>query len=533
MAYMKVLLVYPNLPLMMSPSIALALFNSILQKQGCEVEIFETTHYSDNHDNRHIRLAELGAVRPNTEKDIFVIQPREKIIPDYLEKIQTFKPDLILMSVLEDVWFMAKQFLEASASLDIPIILGGIFPTAAPEIVLRHPQAQYVALHEGERTIVDAVNAIKNNRSLKEIPGIWWKDDFGLIHRNPLQKLCDITETIPDYTCFDDNRWKRPMGGITWQKAMSMETYRGCPYNCTFCNSPNTRNFAKENDLGNFLRRKPANVIDKEFEILRETHNPDFIMFQDDSFLARPDREIFEFCEIWSKHCTPFWFNTRIENCKPETLQALRDVGLFRMTFGIESGNDEYRMKVLDRPVKKETYYQHFDIINDSNIPYSLNVIIGMPLETREMVLDSARMIKRAAGYDGIMVAMFQPYHGTYLRDLAVKHGFMDPHYINGDEPKLAGYLDTWSLKMPEPYLQLSDVKGLVKNFVLYAYYPESMWPEIEKAETDDDLYQSLLTQYRQEFLTDYQIGGHDRLEKIFCAQHDPTSTYYFQSVDK
>ena len=79
------------------------------------------------------------------------------------------------------------------------------------------------------------------------------------------------------------------------------------------------------------------------------------------------------------------------------------------MTFGIESGNEDYRRDILDRNVKDKAYYEHFDIINDSNIPYSLNIILGMPYETRSHVMDSARMVKRAQGYDGIMIAHFTP----------------------------------------------------------------------------------------------------------------------------
>jgi radical SAM superfamily enzyme YgiQ (UPF0313 family) len=530
---MKILLVYPNLPLMMSPSIAMGLFNAIAIREGVDIDIFETTSYSDEYQNRHLRLAEIGAVRQNKKsetQDMFYIQPTDKIIPDYHNKIKTFQPDVIVMSLVEDVWGIAKTLLDQSARYDIPTVLGGIFPTSAPEMVLAHPHVNMVAMHEGERTFTDIIKYFRAGKSLTDIKSIWWKDHEGAIHKNPFQDLCDITDVLPDYSLFAENRYQRPMGGKIWQKAMSMETYRGCPYNCTYCGSPFLRDFTKINEIGNFLRRKPAHIIDQEFTQLKEKHNPDFIMFQDDSFLARPEREIFEFCEVWSKHCTPFWFNTRVENCKPNTLQALKDVGLYRMAFGIESGNEEYRQNVLDRRVKNETYYEHFDIINDSNIPYSLNIIIGMPCETRAHVFDSIRMVKRSAGYDGLMVNYFQPYLGTGLRDLAVRRGFLDPNHINGNtNESMGGYMDGWVLKQPLPYLQHDEVMNLVKTFPLYAYFPETRWGEVFNAETDDNVLQSLLAEYKDNFLTDQQMGGADRLCKKFCAQHDATSTYYWE----
>lgn len=532
----KLLLVYPNLPLMMAPSIAMGIFNAIGKREGCEVEIFETTQYSDEYSNRHIRMTEIGANRSNKEeeiKDMFHIQSTEKILPDFIEKCKTFKPDLILMGVQEDVWGTARRLLNSIKDQNIPHILGGVFPTSAPEIVLGDPLVNIIALHEGERTVEQAINCIKNKESITKINGIWWKDEFGLIHKNPPQPLCDITAITPDFTCFEDYRWQRPMGGRIFQRAVSMETYRGCPYNCTYCNSPNTRDFAKRNDLGNFMRRKSAKCIERDFLYYKELYDPDLIMFQDDSFLARPMKEIYEFCEMWSKHKTPFWFNTRIENCKPEILSALKEAGCYRMTFGLESGNEKYRREVLKRNVSNEKYLEYFNYINESNIPYSLNVIIGMPFETREMVLDTADMVRASKGYDGLTIGMMQFYHGTDLRTMAVNNGFLDPTHINSDNADElgGGYLDHWSIKMPDPYLQYNDVKGLVRTFALYAHFDKSRWSEIRLAETDDIVWNRLMDEYKKEFFAEIQQGGADRIAKKYCASHDATSTYNFEAI--
>ena len=41
----KALIVYPNLSLMLVPSIAIALFTKVLKDQGYVVDLFDTTHY--------------------------------------------------------------------------------------------------------------------------------------------------------------------------------------------------------------------------------------------------------------------------------------------------------------------------------------------------------------------------------------------------------------------------------------------------------------------------------------------------------
>ena len=41
----RVLLVYPNLTMMLVPSVAIALFTAVLRQAGYTVDLFDTTHY--------------------------------------------------------------------------------------------------------------------------------------------------------------------------------------------------------------------------------------------------------------------------------------------------------------------------------------------------------------------------------------------------------------------------------------------------------------------------------------------------------
>ena len=41
----KILLVYPNLPLMLVPPLSIAIFTALFKKAGYKVDLFETTSY--------------------------------------------------------------------------------------------------------------------------------------------------------------------------------------------------------------------------------------------------------------------------------------------------------------------------------------------------------------------------------------------------------------------------------------------------------------------------------------------------------
>ena len=507
----KILIAYPNIPLMMTPSISIGLFTAILKQEGCDISLFETTGYSEDYGGMATERVKIGGTRAFDFKDLGVdIKNPADMLGDFRKQVISYKPDFILFHCVEDVFLQTCELLEYIQDLNIPHIVGGVFTTSAPDRAMRESVVKMIGVFEGERTVIEIINRIKTKSNFENIKGTWVKTKHG-IQKNPPQPLVDISDLTPDYSLFDDVRFVRPYGGKIY-KTFPVETYRGCPYKCTYCNSPFSRTFTKEHDLGNFLRRKSVERIRQELQEYMDKHQPTYFAFMDDSFLARPKKEIFDFCEMYEKHFKlPFWFNTRIENCRPEYLSALKAAGVHRMQFGLESGNEEYRKKVLFRDVPNKTYLEYFDYINDSDIAYVLNLIIGMPGETRELVFDTIRLVKAARGYDGLTVSAFQPYYGTVLRDLCLKHGWLDPEYINS---ATHGLNELSVLNMPEPFLQKQEIKRLADTINLYCFFDEKDWHEVEQAEFDLDKREELFKVYRKRFLGEFQMGGKTRIGK-------------------
>lgn len=532
---MKILVAYPNLPLMMSPAISVGLFNAICKSKNVNMKLFETTEYSkDISENRHFNMQLAGANRGKQSSGIgYDIKPYEHILPDFLKIVDEYQPDLILMHAQEDVYDQTCFLLEAIKDKNIPTIVGGILAIHAPNFLLENPNINMICVYEAEEVLKQAIDAFQNNIPYTSIDGIYWKKENGEVKRNKPCKLVNLNDISPDFDCYENRRWTRPMGGRVFKRAVSMETYRGCPYQCTYCNSPGTRDTAKTLDLGNFMRRKSISVIEKEINYYIEKINPDFCLFIDDSFLARPAKEIFDFCKMWSKYKIPFWFNTRIENCKPEYLAALKEAGVYRMTFGLESGNEKYRRQYLHRKVSNEAYLEYFNYINESNIPYSLNIIIGMPYETKKLILDSARLCREARGYDGLTLSRFKPYIGTKLREIAINAGFLEDKIklVSGG---LLGDAEDTLISMPEPYAQHDELQWLTKAFPLYAYYSDDMYSTIDAAQYDDELYNVLLEDYKKVFFHgEYQLGGKNKKDLInnYCQKHDIAQTYKWKEL--
>jgi len=511
----KVLLVYPNLPLMLTPPLGVAIFTSILKSNNFDVSLFDTTEYQENEtSSAHNRVKNLQ-YREYDQDDDIGLHARSNMLIDYESKVVKYNPDVIMyVSVVEDTFLKTVELMNVVHSYGIPNIIGGIFPTSAPIKCLSYDVINVVGVGEGENTIIDFANAVVRNKNIDDVKGIWFIKDGNVI-KNKSPRLVDISETIPDYSLFDKNRFNRPMGGKVF-RAFPVETYRGCPYQCTYCNSPRQRDETRgriKSSLStsvisnksklNFLRRKSMGVINNELNQIIEKYSPEFIYFVDDAFLARPKKEIFDFCKMYKDIKIPFWFNTRPENCTRENLNMLKKVGCYRISFGIECGNQHFREKVLKRTGTNKDIIKWFEIIADSGIPFSLNLIIGFPGETRDKVFDTINLVREIRNYDALTVSIFTPYHGTALRDISVRNGWLE------DETITVHTTSSSLLKMPKPYLSSKEIDGLVRVIPLYTFFDKCDWGEIKKAEKFDfagnEIYDRYAYLYRKDFLGEDQ----------------------------
>ena len=499
----RVLIVYPNLPLMLVPSIAVALFTRILREQGYVVDLFETTHYLSEEISSSEKRAEMLNVRKFDAEEDLGIEIKTDMFGDFRKKVKSFNPDFMVFSVVEDAFLQSVRLLQKVEDLEVPHLIGGVFPTFAPDHCFKYPEINFIGLGEGENVVLEAAESVRKNLPLINIMGTWYRDPAGKIHKSPKDPLVDINKVVPDFSLFEESRFYRPMGGTVF-KMIPVETFRGCPFSCTYCNSPSQRTFSKDNGLGNFLRRKTMKNLRAELKQYQKLYDPGFFYFVDDVFLARPKSEIFEFCDMYEEFSLPFWFNTRSENCEIDTMERLKEVGCYRISFGIECGNEQYRQKVLRRKISNdELIYRFNEIIGKSGIAFSLNVIIGMPGETRELVMDTVELIRSIEKYDALTVSIFTPYHGTVLRDVAVENRWMDEDAITTHTTARS------LLSMPKPYLTPDELDSLALTFPLYTYFPKSDWGQIRRAEKNDEeglkIRREYSEVYSKEFLGENQ----------------------------
>ena len=179
---MKVLIAYPNLPLMLTPALSVGLFTSIIRSLECDVELFETTSYSDTGSEGFLFKSKLGSGRSFDYKDLGVHpKPTKDMIPDFVEKVERYKPDLILYSVVEDTYHDALMMMESIRHLNIMSIVGGVFAINAPEVCIENDLINIICRYEGESVVYGIVKALRDNTDWRDVPGIWYKENGKIV----------------------------------------------------------------------------------------------------------------------------------------------------------------------------------------------------------------------------------------------------------------------------------------------------------------------------------------------------------------
>ena len=73
-------------------------------------------------------------------------------------------------------------------------------------------------------------------------------------------------------------------------------------------------------------------------------------------------------------------------------MKKLASVGLDRMSFGVEHGNEEFRAKVLDRRWSNKDIIEKLKIPHKYGVKYSVNNITGFPHETKKLAYDTIEL---------------------------------------------------------------------------------------------------------------------------------------------
>jgi len=270
------------------------------------------------------------------------------------------------------------------------VCIGGIHPSIFPKTTLADSLCDHVIVGEGEYALRDlALGKISEQiayagviKDLDEMP-------FPARHLFEYSDVVDLTGIH---------------GQEHGQKATTMITSRGCPYNCSFC--------TKIPQTNAFRFRTPQNIIE-EIELLIHDYQISHIRFVDDIFTFDIER-IINLCKSLIQINDLSWVCiTRADKLTDKLLEMMKSAGCKEIHLGIESGSQ----RILDSMNKRITVEQNLDSIiriKRAGIKVKTYLMYGFPGEMRQDI-DATKMFIRKAKPDRFTLSRFTALPGSNI----------------------------------------------------------------------------------------------------------------------
>ena len=312
------------------------------------------------------------------------------------------------------------------------IVVGNSVAGSIPELFLRHSQADFVVIGEGEFGGLAILQALRDNTAFSSIAGIAYKKPDGSIVVNQKRKACEI-DTLPmiDWRFLDvDQYFKKagkPVAGVINEdappKMMPIVTARGCVFKCTFCH------YVFWDDA---YRHRSAQAIVAEIRRNIDVYGANYFNFWDDLSFSHLDQAEQVVDAILASGLSFQWTaavrSDLFGNPKRDLARRIRVAekfkrsGCLRLGYSLESGNQDI-LDMMNKRVKKEYFTEQAKLLADVDIISDASVVFGYPQETARTIAETFSMCRQARVYPSIGFLLPLPY--TKMYEYAKLHGFI------------------------------------------------------------------------------------------------------------
>ena len=263
---------------------------------------------------------------------------------------------------------------------DLRLVYGGVHFTFVPEDGLTNG-GDLVVLGEGEETFLK----VCESHELGEIKGIVFRKNGETIRteRNEFTKNLDDLP-LPAYDLLEMARYNDRF--ITGEKAVSIMTGRGCPYNCEFCASPQL--------WRQRVRYHSLEYVQTHIDFLEKNYGFKNFRIMDDTFSCN-EKRVFDFCDMILNRKKKLNLSclTNVKNANYEMFKRMKEAGFSIVAFGVESGNEGI-LKLINKNVTLAEVRKAVSSAKKAGLNTELLFMIGNIGETKETIIDTIKLAK-------------------------------------------------------------------------------------------------------------------------------------------
>ena len=169
--------------------------------------------------------------------------------------------------------------------------------------------------------------------------------------------------------------WTAPFNIPGMYPCYTMNTSRGCPFNCTFC--------TVKAIWGKTYRCMSAERVVSDVEKMLQLYGARSIYFREDHFTLNKNRTI-EFCNLLlKKNLKIYWMcETRVDGLDdPGYVQLMADAGCSMFYIGVESGSPRM-LEYFKKGETVEQFQKAFKNIRNAGIQTYASFVLHAPTET-------------------------------------------------------------------------------------------------------------------------------------------------------
>ena len=339
--------------------------------------------------------------------------------------IRSLNPDICFISCF--AWCYGSTAVELAEEIktrmpSCPVVLGGAGVSAFPEFFLRSKGVDYTITGEAEVSLYRFLDYLQGKTSdPDDIPNLGWKNrDDIYFSRKEFTSKEQIEPAIYISPAF------KALGSSNVPSRISVSISRGCSLDCSFCS--NRICHGDEFKLSSFSKIQESinSLIPKSGVSPSDVH---ILNFEDDNLLLD-----FQFWVECIKEFKRYFPDVRIyaENgldyrlLTPQRCHELIKLGMAQFNFSLAS-TDNSILKESKRNADFSRYDELLSIAENAKIPVITYFICGLPLDTRETVVENLLFLQKRPTEIGI--SLFYPVPGI--------KGFEDKHTFNNLSPAM------------------------------------------------------------------------------------------------
>lgn len=396
--------------------------------------------YVKNYTEVKTRLIDFNIVLNKLEK--FKFDSFVKFFYDYLSNSRwlDYNPSIIgISSLFVPSYQSTLDIAQCCREIfpNITIVAGGGLPTNMYKEIFKTSRCfDALCYGEGEKPLLGLVKTHSKSQYFEE-NNAWITEKKVKKGKKFQHDFIKNLDEIPFYDyeiCQPDDYGLNP--AITAYNAGSNErkqnfhvmTSRGCPHRCCFCSSHTIH--------GRRMRYYSVNRVRKDFERLKNQYGAKTIIFQDDNLMANILRA-YEIINIVKElQITAIFQNgLSLYALNRKMLKTLKSAVVNQLILSVESGSDRVLRDIMHKPLNLLIVKQVVDNCRDLGIYTNVNILIGLPGETKQDIEDTRSFLK-TLNANWFMVFCATPLVGSEMYQICKEKNYLKESCIDCDFKK-------------------------------------------------------------------------------------------------